>query len=122
MSTSTALSPTVAELLQVLQQEARSAARIEAMASDQIHLETPHGLRHFYRDSWGHRVLTSSQANGFEVLHLQTPTCATSEHPHVRPGVWYGHETRLDALGREWTRNFGDMVMDDFGTLVEVPQ
>lgn len=35
-------------------------------------------------------------------------------------GRWWGSETRYDELGRKWSRQLGDMVMDDFGTLVVV--
>lgn len=36
---------------------------------------------------------------------------------HCTP--WFGDETRIDQLGREWEHHF-DAVIDDFGDLVEV--
>lgn len=38
-----------------------------------------------------------------------------------RLGIWYGGETRLDTWGRIWRGQLPDHVIDDFGTLVEVP-
>lgn len=35
-----------------------------------------------------------------------------------RGGVWWGYESRLDALGRWWRREIKDPVTDDFGDLV----
>lgn len=34
---------------------------------------------------------------------------------------WEGHEVRFDEQGRKWSRTIDRLVMDDFGTLVEVP-
>lgn len=34
---------------------------------------------------------------------------------------WEGHEVRFDEQGRKWTRSINRLVVDDFGTLVEVP-
>lgn len=34
--------------------------------------------------------------------------------------TWHGVEHAVDEAGRRWTRNY-DAVIDDFGTLVEVP-
>lgn len=36
-------------------------------------------------------------------------------------GMWWGREARRDAHGNVWERSLGQMVTDDFGTLVEVP-
>lgn len=33
---------------------------------------------------------------------------------------WEGHESRLDDQGRKWVRQIDRLVVDDFGTLVEV--
>lgn len=58
------------------------------------------------------RVLDLGTADSHELLRLQ--------HTHdYKPGIWYGHETRRDTQGREWSRSIS-MVIDDFGTLVEV--
>lgn len=35
---------------------------------------------------------------------------------------WVGQELRLDEQGRQWVRFIDRLVIDDFGTLVEVPQ
>ena len=44
-----------------------------------------------------------------------------TEYGWTHPGMrWWGHESRCDALGRVWNRSLGEMVMDDFGTLVTV--
>lgn len=34
---------------------------------------------------------------------------------------WFGHESRRDELGRRWQRQIDRLVVDDFGSLVEVP-
>lgn len=36
-------------------------------------------------------------------------------------GFWRGSESRRDSTGRVWTHTFFRSVVDDFGTLVEVP-
>ena len=38
-----------------------------------------------------------------------------TDHPQPH---WWGTLTRTDSEGTEWSRSFGPMVMDDFGTLV----
>lgn len=35
--------------------------------------------------------------------------------------LWSGFEARFDELGRRWQRQIRRLVIDDFGTLVEVP-
>lgn len=34
--------------------------------------------------------------------------------------IWRGAESRMDELGRTWTRQIARAVVDDFGNLVEV--
>lgn len=34
---------------------------------------------------------------------------------------WWGQETRVDEQGRRWNRRIDHLVVDDFGSLVEVP-
>lgn len=35
--------------------------------------------------------------------------------------MWHGLEQRRDELGRIWNRGIDRLVIDDFGSLVEVP-
>lgn len=41
-------------------------------------------------------------------------------HGNRQGTTWFGYESRHDELGRKWRRNY-NAVVDDFGTLVEVP-
>jgi hypothetical protein len=36
------------------------------------------------------------------------------------PCTWWGSEKRTDLEGKTWTRDLGEMVMDNFGDLVSV--
>ena len=43
------------------------------------------------------------------------------EHPEYRHH-WYGSASHTDHLGRVWSNRLPNMVQDDFGVLVEVPE
>lgn len=75
-------------------------------------------------DETGRRVY-EGYGSGIEVkvgrgvkftLYQHRPTSERPERAH-----WWGIERRLDARGRWWESSLPDMVMDDFGELVEVP-
>lgn len=118
----TPVSPAVAKLLHELQaQIIREADEAKAgTPAGAIVLEAPRYTEHTY-NTWGHRVIESKGPGGS--IWLQTPFVPAPEHAWQRPGVWYGSESRRDALGREWQRSLSDdYVTDDFGTLVPVPE
>jgi hypothetical protein len=67
---------------------------------------------------------------GFRTFDVSTPDDSFDVHmqQEILPdraearGVWYGSMTMRDASGVAWSRSFRNMLMDDFGDLVEVPE
>ncbi|MFC5524041.1 hypothetical protein [Polaromonas jejuensis] len=115
------VSPEVAKLLHKLQGQIIKEATAALAPAEFTLPAAPVYTRHTYSDRHTHRRIESSDAAGNSIA-LQTHHLAKPELPWIRPGLWYGDETRTDAQGRCWTRTLdSNYVMDDFGTLVEVP-
>lgn len=112
------VTPAVQQLLHALEQQLLAEARRDVAA--QLADPAPAYTRQEHRVSGENRVICCSDEQGNE-LRLQTPLTADPGRPYLRPGLWYGSETRLDTAGRRWIRHVGDYVQDDFGTLVPVP-
>jgi hypothetical protein len=101
------MSETAAQLLHQLVQDAADAV---APAPGSITLRPQGPLQHREQFSSDHR-LTAYSADGS--VHW-------AKHPTTSMPQWYGREDRRDAEGRRWERTMWGIV-DDFGTLVEVP-
>jgi hypothetical protein len=102
------MSETAARLMHQLIQEAAEAA---APAPGAVVLK-PHGtLKHQYDFSSDHRFV----AYGDDFVRI-----SWTKHPTTSMPQWLGHEDRYDDQGRRWERTMWGIV-DDFGTLVEVP-
>jgi hypothetical protein len=66
----------------------------------------------FKNPRYGMHYMVEDSA-GYEIsVHM-----ATGEFFHRK---WIGSESRIDGNGVCWQRHIGQMVMDDFGNLVEV--
>ena len=72
-------------------------------------------------ESGNYSCYTATSADGTRSAHMQTDRLPASRDFGPAPGVWYGSEQRLDAMGHVWERTLGDHVCDDFGVLVPVP-
>lgn len=78
-------------------------------------LRTEIGLVVSYDDNWISIDLTEDREEGFFFFRDLYPSISQ------RGLHWWGQETRLDEQGREWRRKIPLLVIDDFGSLVEVP-
>ena len=89
-------------------------------APDQVLIPlTPTFTKHNYWEFEDHRSIVSEDKDGNRV-RLQTAYIPKSNWQ--RHGVWYGNETRVDTLGRAWSRSLDhNYVVDNFGELVAVP-
>lgn len=64
-----------------------------------------------------------------EWMSMEDPTTRNGHFFFLKPTVvrpeigrhWWGAEKRFDEQGRKWMRNIDRLVVDDFGSLVEVP-
>ena len=74
-------------------------------------LTTTQGLLVRFDDNW---LCIALSDRGDEINFFRSgPT------PSASP--WIGFETRVDEQGREWQSRTKGYVIDDFGSLVEVP-
>jgi hypothetical protein len=78
-------------------------------------LTTPSGVLVRSYDTWLSTTLNEKGDEFFFFFEGRSHT-DNAKHPH-----WWGVEKRFDEQGRLWSRNINRLVMDDFGTLVEVP-
>ena len=78
----------------------------------------PKFTQHENKDGFEYRRVMSGDGAGSEIRLQNAYQPAYFE----RPGRWYGHETRVDTLGRKWSRALDhEYVIDNFGDLVPVP-
>ena len=89
-----------------------SQAKAEAMASTTF-LQIPEGLKHRFAPHIN-GFLAESANRSYE-HRLYGPN-----HCGKRGALWWGFEESKDNLGRRWSRSIR-AVVDNFGTLVEVP-
>lgn len=104
------MSETAAQLLHQLVQDAADAA---APAPGSITLLPLVQLQHHADYSSDHRLVAYSCGDVWTSVRW-------SKYPNSAMPQWHGREERLDSEGRSWARAFWGVV-DDFGTLVEVP-
>ncbi len=69
-------------------------------------------------EAHGHRIYEARSAACSVSIHMQ---CGFTGEHGSKPGIWYGIEERSDETGQRWSRQIGNHVQDDFGTLVRVP-
>ena len=107
------VTPPVARLLHKLQAELLKAEpTAPAIQPGAIVLSGAPAHASFVLDGTG-LVMTSTDGRPQQSFYR--------EYDGVHAGRWWSHESRLDDLGRRWSRNCADYTIDDFGYLVEVP-
>ena len=120
-------SRTAAKLIEQIQADARATLLEELSAKDAIVVLHPvdheSKLVRFHLD--GHLTIRDQRGT---VIYLsqrrEEPECWRNSSCMAgkwHPSHWHGHQILIDAAGREWMNSFEDFVIDDFGTLVEVP-
>lgn len=77
-------------------------------------LTTPSGNSVYSEDTWLSIELNKKGDEFFCFLGLFPGRPELGRH-------WWGQERRFDEQGRAWRRSIDRAVVDDFGTLVEVP-
>lgn len=84
-------------------------------------LEAPGRVNCRFRAGVDGDLAINLAGNGYQSLVYFRRFPWPTEYGWTHPGMrWWGNESRCDALGRVWTRQLGELVMDDFGTLVTV--
>lgn len=102
------MSETAAKLLHQLVQDAADAA---APAPGSTILQAPTRIKY-----------EAAYSNDLHYVAYSDDLCSTrwTKHPCSSMPQWIGREDRHDEQGRRWERVMWGVV-DDFGTLVEVP-
>lgn len=119
-------SPTAARLIDQIRAEARASLLEELSAKDAIVVLQPvdheSKLVRFHLD--GHLTIRDERGTAIYLSQRrEEPECwrtAACMAGKWHPSHWHGHQTLIDAAGREWMNSFEDFVIDDFGNLVEV--
>lgn len=127
-SQATPFSPTAARLIEQIQAEARAALLAELSAKDGIVVLHPVDAetKHVRFDLEGDITIRDQRGTAINLRRRREEPESWRDSPHMagkwHPSHWCGHQTLVDASGRDWLYGFETMVMDDFGNLVEVSE
>lgn len=121
-------SPVAARLIAQIQAEARDALLAELSAKDSIVVLHPVDAesKRVRFDLEGDITIRDQRGTVIHLSRRREEPESWRDSPHMagkwHPSHWYGHQTLVDASGRNWLNGFETMVMDDFGNLVELPE
>ena len=111
-------STAAAALLKQLQADTRSLLLADLSIKDNVVILLEHtNTKIEFDDLHGSYYLHANSSYAI-CLYRGRPD-ATSKYPN-RDSVWWGHESRTDALGITWDRHIRGLVCNDFGDLVQV--
>lgn len=120
-------SATAAKLIQQVQAEAREQLLAELSTKDAIIVL--HGFDSASKQIRGNGTYYKVEdAKGNSIRMSRRHTMPESwldspeMHKYFHPARWDGSEKLVDAMGREWERDIGVHVCDDFGNLVQVAE
>lgn len=125
-SQDTPFSPVAARLIEQIQAEARATLLAELSAKDGVivlHPVDPETKRVRF-DLEGDVTIRDQRGTVINLMRRREQPESWRDSPTMQgkwhPSHWGGHQTLVDAQGRDWLRGFEVMVIDDFGNLVEV--
>lgn len=124
----TPFSRTAAKLIEQIQAEARAALLEELSSKDAIVVLHPVDAesKHVRFDLEGDITIRDQRGTVIHLSRRREEPESWRDSPHMagkwHPSHWLGHQTLVDASGRNWLNSFETMVMDDFGNLVELPE
>jgi len=123
--TAAPFSATAARLIEQIQAEARAQLLADLSAKDAITV-----LHGFDAETKGIRCngmrinINDAKGNSLVLTRHHTEPEQWRGHAHMagywHPSRWYGSHTLTDANGTQWRREFGPLVCNDFGDLVEI--